>query len=149
MSPPHHGCGEEDEECEHHGGAAWTVAKITFRAQADEIAHVTQALGWAIDKVGEARVARADKTPNHTRYKEDTHHIARPDMPGERLLDEIGDGEGGHKAPMEDPHEWIPYINCPILRGGCSGILHGLPFLTAAFWVCDRNLGISRAGFVS
>jgi hypothetical protein len=39
-------------------------------------------------------------------------------MDDERLLDEIGDGEGDYHAPVEDPYEGIPDVNLVLMRSG-------------------------------
>jgi hypothetical protein len=48
-------CGEENDECEHHGRAARAVAEIALRARGGHVAQIGKRLSRTVGEVREAR----------------------------------------------------------------------------------------------
>jgi hypothetical protein len=56
------------------------MTEMALGAKKDEIAHVSERRGGAVDEVGEACMRWSDEAPNQTRNDQYTNHISAPDM---------------------------------------------------------------------
>ena len=78
----------------------------------EEVTHIAKSHRGVVDEVGEAGMGRSDEPPHHPRHDQSTHDVACPDVDlKEIVLGKVGNGEGNHQSPMEQPDEAIPNVN--------------------------------------
>jgi hypothetical protein len=101
------------------------VSQVPPRTQRKDITQIGKDGVWAVHEVAEARVGRADETPQQTKGEQTGDGVTGPDMDDLQefaaqpvlqafeplALGEPGEAETGDQSPVEETDERIPYRN--------------------------------------